>query len=471
MEPPAKGFIIITNSDQFIKIHMHSTMHVKITSSNLSIRLRGGGDDNPNTDSKFGDIPYLTNAKFYWDGQPKVDFNERVMYILDNGLASMSIKGGTLLDAVKHQTDPGGLFGVPPRAVAPPSILADNRSRIRKAAACMINYIKPQSGVYKLFLRDYNYEGISMHTFIRNFGPLPIPPKIQMSRENTWQLMTMEVLRINPNADGLFKWADIVEEMGRILNKDGNSRKNKFVEGLPAFFQAEKTAMRHDVTIQVTFPALYGTMPQFIGSPLALVPHPLAGQPNIMAMARKYFPDWTVKAAAAGKDIPNGLVRAVEDCETPEDVSMLMADIKEDMKCHTCGGHGHTSRFTNPNGEEVVCPTKLIKAGQFPSSSKSDKFQRKFTKQAQEIELLTEELNQLRTDTETSFKLRDTANRSARRRPTPKPVHQISDGDTEGTQDEENSEIDEDANSVDSHASSIGGFADALQQKRRLKRN
>ena len=77
----------------------------------------------------------------------------------------------------------------------------------------------------------------------------------------------------------------------------------------------------------------------------------------------------------------------------------------------------------------------------------------------------------MRADTETSFKLRDTANRSARRRPTPKPVHQISDGETEGTQDEENSEIDEDANSVDSHASSIGGFADALQQKRRLKRN
>ena len=378
MEPPAKGFIIITNLHQFTKMQMYSTMHIVKISSNPYMRLRGGGDDNPSTDSKFGDIPYLTNVKFYWDGQPKVDFNETIMYILDNGLASMSIRGGTLLDAVKYQTDPGGLFGVPPRAAAPPDILADNRSRIRKAAACMINYIKPQSGVYKLFLREFNYEGISMHTFIRNFGPLPIPPKIQMSRENTWQLMTMEVLRINANSDGLFKWADIVEEMGRVLLKDGNARKNKFVEGLPAFFQAEKTAMRHDVTVQVTFPAIYGAMPQFIGSPLAAQPHPLAGQPNIMALARKYFPDWTVKAAAAGKDIPNGLVRAIEDCATPEDVNLLMSDIKEDMKCHTCGGHGHTSRFTAPNGEEIVCPTKLIKTGHFSgssSSNKTDKFQ------------------------------------------------------------------------------------------------
>ena len=37
----------------------------------------------------------------------------------NNGLGSMTIKGGTLLSTVRR-TDPGGIFGTPPRAVAPP---------------------------------------------------------------------------------------------------------------------------------------------------------------------------------------------------------------------------------------------------------------------------------------------------------------------------------------------------------------
>ena len=70
------------------------------------LRLRGGGDDNPSSDSKYNEIPYLSNSKFLWDGLPCIDFDEKVMYPLNNGLASMSVKGATLLQTVKDRNGP-----------------------------------------------------------------------------------------------------------------------------------------------------------------------------------------------------------------------------------------------------------------------------------------------------------------------------------------------------------------------------
>jgi len=48
-------------------------------------------------DSKSNDVPYLTKINFMWDGLSKIDFNETVMYPLNAGLASISLKNGYLL--------------------------------------------------------------------------------------------------------------------------------------------------------------------------------------------------------------------------------------------------------------------------------------------------------------------------------------------------------------------------------------
>ena len=76
----------------------------------LLLRLRGGMD-NPNVDDKSSEIPYLSHQKFMWTGFPCTDFQEKVMYPMENGLASMTVKGYSLLDAC-NQTDAGGIFGV-----------------------------------------------------------------------------------------------------------------------------------------------------------------------------------------------------------------------------------------------------------------------------------------------------------------------------------------------------------------------
>ena len=76
-----------------------------------TLRVRGGAGD-PSSDKRFNEIPYLTNIRFEWDGLPSIDFQERVLNQLDNGLGSILQSGATLLQTV-NERDPGGRLGNP----------------------------------------------------------------------------------------------------------------------------------------------------------------------------------------------------------------------------------------------------------------------------------------------------------------------------------------------------------------------
>ena len=80
-----------------------------IAAMSSSVRIRGGAPDNPNADEKTNEIPYLKDSRFFWNGLPCIDFIEVVMFPLENGLASMSVKGYSLLDAI-NRTDAGGVL-------------------------------------------------------------------------------------------------------------------------------------------------------------------------------------------------------------------------------------------------------------------------------------------------------------------------------------------------------------------------
>ena len=49
-----------------------------------TIRLRGGTGSEPNTDSKFNEIPYLSKMNFMWNGLPCLDFDEKYLYYIYN---------------------------------------------------------------------------------------------------------------------------------------------------------------------------------------------------------------------------------------------------------------------------------------------------------------------------------------------------------------------------------------------------
>ena len=62
-----------------------------------TMRLRGGAGD-ANKDSKYNDVLYLTNINFKWNGLPTFDFDEKILFPLQNGLGSIALHKATLLD-------------------------------------------------------------------------------------------------------------------------------------------------------------------------------------------------------------------------------------------------------------------------------------------------------------------------------------------------------------------------------------
>ena len=77
---------------------MHAIKNYKMHgNSRKALRLKGGS---PNDDKRYNDVPYLTAKRFKWDGNPCIDFDERVLSILRHGLGSMVQSGATLLQTV-----------------------------------------------------------------------------------------------------------------------------------------------------------------------------------------------------------------------------------------------------------------------------------------------------------------------------------------------------------------------------------
>ena len=482
MEPPEANMVIgvFNNDKRVLQVILHMPILFKPV---VVIRLRGAGN-NPNHDRNYNDIPYLTQRNFQWNCLPTIDFNERVLNLLNNGLGSVSIKSGTLLATVR-ETDPGGRLGNPMRAVAPQSIIDESMQRNEKAFSCIMNYLNPNSELYKQFMRDFQTDGIAVYTVILAVGPIAAPPRLLRSREDSWQRMTMDALKISYTVVGFFIWTETVIAQARVLNKDGVQQKDKFIDGLPAFFQSEKAQMRHDN--RFVLPATYGGLPGFATSPIAARVHPHAGQPNIKRMSIAYLPDWFTKTANV-KNTPDGMVRSVEEASSAcigcdEIAELLSSDqVTKSTKCFACGGEGHPARCTLPNGDTFTCGTLLLKnqTGRNDHNHKSSSSPSKHDKRVHE---LTHELEEMETRLEEAQRLVNTKSRDARRRPyrSSKP-HSARPAASEATSDATDSQAEAeehgDATSTqdgeedesDSDGSTIHNFADQISKPRRFPR-
>ena len=445
-----------------------------------AVRIRGGAGSEPNTDSKFNEIPYLTKMNFMWNGLPCLDFDERVLNVLNNGLGSINIKSGTLLATVRR-TDPGGLLGNPPRAVAPPDVIDESNQRNLKAFCCILNYMDPRCELYKLFMRQFNCDGIAVYAVIIAVGPIPTPPRIIRAREDAWSRMTMDILRLPYSIAGFFSWAEIVFAHGRKLGKDGTQQRDKFVEGLPSFFDAEKSNMRHDA--RFVYPATWGNMPGYAASPIAAVAHPMAGQPDHNRMARAYVADWVTKSSSVRKSIPHGMVREVELIPEPDEVVELLAkDVTAKTPCFLCGGDGHAATTMLPDGEKVICATKILE------KYNSTGFKPKHRANKQTVtkgDSMAHELHELQSRMEDIMRLQQTSQQNDRRRSNKShasssraDAHSLEseaetvDGSDAADSDAQAHTCDEDDNdSMDSDGSRIQDFAEVVHpSKSNLRR-
>ena len=468
--PDVERFHVIINTCWSGNCHMHFDLFLtmqQLHSMFPSFRLRGGMD-NPNTDEKSFDIPYLKDKGFFWDGMPCIDFMEVIVFPLENGLSTMSVKGYSLLDAC-NESDGGGNFGVPARAVAHPDVVAESIHRNKKAFGCIMNYIKRTSSFYRMAMREFQQDGIQILRAIRRYGTIPTPPQISQTREDVWNRMSMENLRIAMDQRGFFLWADIVYETGRKLNKTGTQQRDKFASGLPKWFAVFSGAMMHDNAAQLMHPQFWGGM--FPGCPMAIVRHPLAFQPYVLAYAKKYFPDWCKLSLAARKDTFPA-VRSIEDCSSVEDFVFLIdpKDVTDKMKCNLCDGDGHPSSIYL-NGVKHQCLTRTItqhnaQHGAATSSSTHGSASRRdlsHSPQAKVIDELRDQIYELQQQLEQSLIAKVTD--SPKRRFSKKPIVRLADDDSES---EEVEQLEAEDSSASSDGSHISDMAQAVQPKKRF---
>ena len=360
---------------------------ILICHSTKSLRLRGAGSDSDN--NKSNDIPALNKIRFEWNGLPQVDFMENVMFPLNNGLASVIDKGYSLLRTA-NRTDAGGLRGNPNRAGASPQQIEESDLRNERTFACILNYISVKSYVYKLFMRDFTNNGWAVFDFLPRFGRLTIPPKVRKARNDAWDRMTMEILKYPFNMTGYFSWVFLVMEQARVLgNKDGDMQKEKFIEGLPSFFDSVKTSMRQNTTC--LFPATYGAIPAFANSPIATRAHPLNGQPDILKLATLYMNEFVARAAQATKQPVEGLANIanlIVDDDHELHANLLHAkDVTPSMVCTHCDERGHPASCILEDGTRWQCPKRVFH--QSPVVKKD----KKAMKMQKDIAALTEQIN------------------------------------------------------------------------------
>ena len=49
--------------------------------------------------------------------------------------------------------------------------------------------------IYLFAMRMFPGDGVVLYAFMREYGNVPLPPKIKKAREDTWNKLSMELLR------------------------------------------------------------------------------------------------------------------------------------------------------------------------------------------------------------------------------------------------------------------------------------
>ena len=165
-----------------------------------TLRLRGGGD----TDKRIHEIPFLNDIKFIWNGRPCIDFIDKIMYPLNNGLASVTLGKSSLYNTAM-ETDPAGRLGVPLLLAATPAEVAEHAARVDRLFSCILNYTDRNSAIYKTFMREFNRDGIAVYKCILAYGVIPTPIRIMEARSDAWKQMSMKALKIPYSIDGFLQ--------------------------------------------------------------------------------------------------------------------------------------------------------------------------------------------------------------------------------------------------------------------------
>ena len=344
------------------------------------------GPTNPNIHSDYNKLPALEKAKITWDGIPSYEFIENFFDPLRMALGAISENGNTLLKTALGVDQGGTALGANPHYnLASAQIREQSANRNHRLFACILNYIKAASHVYRYLQANFRNDGKAAYAYILAAGRLQYTADQTRDFENTWDDLSIRSLRLRIDYFTLFVLAEAILDLSRKLRKNRAQEKTKFLNALPdpecRHIKSGESKNRNHVGY--AFPAVY---PMNYPAHMAGQPHPYAGQCDIYALARFLATDWVdmVKRQTI-KSVPKGLVSMVDLAEmfettTWEIVSAMRAqNITPKTKCLKCGGLGHAVKTELGNGRTITCPTLLLEnySGNSDDKGSSSKYDAK----------------------------------------------------------------------------------------------
>ena len=264
-------------------------------------------------------MDYLPNVK-RWDGVPFVGFRKTWYEVAKAALGSIVQEGATLLECALR-TDPG----------RDPNDDADDvrhhLTRSLRLYNSLLNYISPQSYLYKTILRNIagtNDPGPALFEFLYHYGHQPLDEETKQKYLDIWEHATLDNQRIPIDRDSLWAWWEWIEDMAAEdkADKTPNQIRDKFFKGLPRAFDPIVAQERMNPT-----PGSYvfgnGNYPNH---------HPLRGtavaasdrtKPDMVRILQIYTPEW-IRMLPHIKPVPRGSVRQTIDdydnqCQSADD--------------------------------------------------------------------------------------------------------------------------------------------------------
>ena len=327
MEPPdgCKSFTMQIQLPGYT--YITQTQHCSVVSLMQSaLRIRGGGPTDEYIVERNGlDVPLLNGKHLVVGKCSQWDFNDAILYPLNVILGNTHVKDHSLLSCVK-MTDPGGLFGMPARAVcmlnpndeANKIAMRDNRQRTHAAFYLLLKYLYPKGHIRNEAIKLYEGDGVLLYAVIVANGSCPVPSLVKEKRNDMWNRMAIDELNMVYDQSTLELWADIVRTMGDKIGKNGVMQFDKFLDGLPKWFSAQREGMKVGPPL---YPPTYGGIAVFAHASFSGTAHPHAGAVDIRALARSRKTDWLshMKRHAIKKGGPYGMVRSVEGIDPTKD--------------------------------------------------------------------------------------------------------------------------------------------------------
>ena len=322
---------------------------------------------NPNQQKDYDVLPGMRR----WNGIPFHDFATTWWIALGVALGSIAQDGWTLL-----QTAQGVDVGAPGQGGNAQQQQQSVNRNVR-LFNCILNYIESTSSLYRYAVAGFALDGRGLYQYIAVYGILPYSPEELQAMEAEWEEANMAKVGIDFVPDAPFLWGEWVKNMQRKLGKTNAQARTKYLRGFPSSFNLvivpeQMAPGAGNYVFPAVFPAHH---------PNAGNADPLAGQPDLHAMALAFYPTWANMIQLGQiRPVPRGMAHKVdancEECSDSEDemanqVKRMTAQQLMRIVCLACGGIGHFARsgankcLTLING--VVVPKEDLQEIQYPN--------------------------------------------------------------------------------------------------------